>query len=106
MNTQHPGPERPNNLHPIMAMALAPFAPVQKHRATCGRRRIFLSDADARQYERGFGYWPDPMPAGVELSTPFSAGWFDHSQDAQARDDDRLDTARRAFDLDAWGDEA
>ena len=93
-------------LHPIMSMALAPFAPAQQqHRATCGWRRIFLSANDARQYEIGYTTWPKPMPAGVALSSPFTCGWFDRDHDAQERDDQRADAARRERGLDDGGDE-
>ena len=56
------------NVSPAFRAAIAP----QQHSAACGWRRVYLSASDARQYERGYGHWPAPMPAEVALSTPYS----------------------------------
>lgn len=43
--------------------------------ARCGRRRAYLSRADAMSYERGADAYPDgPIPTP---NTPASSGWFD-----------------------------
>jgi hypothetical protein len=84
------------SLHPIMSMALGPFAPIQQqHKATIGWRRTFLAANDARQYEAGYAHWPEPMPDAVALSAPYSTGWFDREADEQFRND-----ARRAERMD------
>lgn len=75
-----------------------------QHRAKCGRRRIFLSASDARQYEAGYSLWPAAMPPNVALSAPFSAGWFDSEHEAESATDARHDAYLRAHGL-TGGDE-
>jgi hypothetical protein len=58
-------------------------AGVQQHRASCGRRRVFLSAADVYAYERGYAHWPEPLPPECLISTPMSQGWFDADHDAK-----------------------
>ena len=70
------------NLDPAFGAAIAP----QQHRATRGWHRVFRSAARLRQYEAGYGHWPEPL--GAELGTPFSAGWFDRESDEQFKLDD------------------
>ena len=74
-------------------LRLQELLPTQ-HQARCGRRRVFLSDNDARQYEAGWNQWPNPMPADVALSTPYSRGYFDREHEEEQREE----TAREAHD--------
>ena len=78
-------------------------AGVQQYRAECGNRRVFLSASDKAAYERGWSHWPEPLPEGVELSTPMSCGWWDAERAHDERLEDRArrrDEERAAFD---WG---
>lgn len=74
-----------SNLAPAFRAAIAP----KQHAAATGWRRMFLSAIDARQYEAGYGQWPEPMPTTAALSTPYSAGWFDAEADERFRVEDR-----------------
>lgn len=67
------------NLLPEMAAVLAP--PPRQYQAKLGWNRTFNSEADCQQYEAGYALWPTPMPPGIDLGTPCSAGWFDHEAD-------------------------
>lgn len=69
-------------------VASAFVAGVQHFAARCGRRRVFLSEADAAAYERGFAHWPEPLPREV-ASTPMSCGWWDREHQQELRDEYR-----------------
>lgn len=73
------------NLDPAFRAAIAP----KQFNAACGWRRVYLSANDARQYEAGYGQWPEPMPAATALSTPYSCGWHDADADERFRVEDR-----------------
>ncbi len=80
------------------AVAASPIASQVQHRAGCGRRRVFLSANDARRYEAGWLQWPDAMPPELSMSTPYSNGWWDAEDDADARQEERMDMARARAD--------
>jgi hypothetical protein len=66
---------------------------VQFFRARLGRRRSFLSQRDADQYDAGFDSFvslsdPPPLEYG-----PFADGWFDHFSDAEEDAMASLETA-------------
>lgn len=55
--------------------AMQAARPIEFFYAGCGRRRAFLSAADARAYEQGFEHFPAPLPISVE--GPRRDGWRD-----------------------------
>lgn len=58
--------------------------PPATFQARSGRRRVFLSQADANAYDAGYASYPcGDIPA---IHTPGSMGYFDH----ESRDFDRL----------------
>lgn len=69
-------------LHPLFQSILSapgmPMAP-QQFRARHGRRRVYLSRADAAGYDAGYELYPAVL-AGSD-HTPFRDGWLD-AQDA------------------------
>jgi hypothetical protein len=71
-------------------------APPQTYQALAGWRRVFLSPRDAQAYSDGYARWPEPMPAEVALSSPYSTGWFDAEADDIERTEARGDEAWEA----------
>jgi hypothetical protein len=77
------------NLHPTVAQFLAPFAPqAQQFRAECGRRRVYLSEGDARAYEAGYRDHPNTPREPLQPS-PAWDGFFDKEEEVLARDAER-----------------
>jgi len=60
------------------------------YRASCGRRRVYLSASAADAYDRGFSNWPT-VPA--LLKGPEADGYFDREQQASDIDEARREAA-------------
>jgi hypothetical protein len=72
-----------------LAAAVTPPQP-PSYRATCGRRRAFLSARDCAAYERGYGAWP-AHPA--ETSGPAMTGFLDRDSEQLELDEEKREQA-------------
>jgi hypothetical protein len=73
------------NLDRTFARAIRPPVPTI-YRASCGRRRPFLSAADRAAYERGYSGWPTHPP---ETSGPAMTGFLDRDCEQLERDEEK-----------------
>lgn len=70
------------------------IAAATMYRTNCGRRRLYMSAADADAYDRGFAMWPH-VPA--VLIGPERDGWHDREQyDSDAREYEAARAEERA----------
>jgi len=74
----------------LRTLSRAQQATVTVHRARCGRRRAYLSEAACDLYDRGFSNWPT-VPA--LLKGPEADGYFDREQQASDIDEARREAA-------------